>query len=124
MPESSGPALAGLVVLGGTAGGLARLGLLAVSGSEPAGLLVVNVLGSGLLGLLVGLAPRRWWLRPLLGTGVLGGFTTFSAALALLPGLGSATTAAAHLGASLLGALLAALGGLALGERLREGEPR
>ncbi len=47
-------------------------------GIFPVGILVVNVVGSFLLGLLTGiphLAPA--WLA-ILGTGVLGGFTTFS----------------------------------------------
>lgn len=47
-------------------------------GIFPVGILVVNVIGSFLLGLLTGiphLAPA--WLA-ILGTGVLGGFTTFS----------------------------------------------
>lgn len=47
-------------------------------GIFPIGILVVNVIGSFLLGLLTGiphLAPA--WLA-ILGTGVLGGFTTFS----------------------------------------------
>ncbi len=49
----------------------------------PWGTLVVNVTGSLLLGLVTGLAlgqglPERWHL--VLGSGVLGGYTTFSTA--------------------------------------------
>lgn len=47
----------------------------------PLGTLVVNVVGSFLMGALVGLLGRHGanHLAPLLMTGVLGGFTTFSA---------------------------------------------
>ena len=48
------------------------------SGAFPAGILIVNIIGSFLLGLLTGiphLSPA--WLA-IVGTGVLGGFTTFS----------------------------------------------
>lgn len=41
--------------------------------------LVINVTGSFLLGLLVGLATGDAWLT-ILGTGFLGGYTTFSTA--------------------------------------------
>ncbi len=51
--------------------------------SFPAGTLVVNVTGSLLIGLLAGLAESRALLGPearlLLVTGLLGGYTTFSA---------------------------------------------
>lgn len=51
-------------------------------GAFPWGTLLVNVLGSFLLGLLVGLGLRGTLtprLKAALGTGLLGGFTTFSA---------------------------------------------
>lgn len=42
----------------------------------------INVLGSALLAVVIVVAAELWtdkpWLRPFLGTGVLGGFTTFS----------------------------------------------
>ena len=48
------------------------------SGAFPLGVLVVNVLGSFLLGLLTGIPHvAAVWLT-VLGVGVLGGFTTFS----------------------------------------------
>jgi CrcB protein len=47
------------------------------AGSFPAGTLAVNLLGAFLLGLLVGLGTGHD-LRTLLGTGLLGAFTTFS----------------------------------------------
>jgi CrcB protein len=66
-----------LVALGGLLGSLGRYSL----GVAHPGLvttLAINVVGSFLLGLLVGLRPYGRWSRPFLGTGVLGGFTTFS----------------------------------------------
>ena len=76
------PALA-LVALGGALGALARAGIVAAFGDQPWwGTLVVNVLGCLAIGyLLVALRTSSradTWL-PFAVTGVLGGFTTFSA---------------------------------------------
>jgi len=76
----------GVVALGGAAGCLARAGAGALIGGPagfPLGVLLVNVVGAGLLGLLVeaiGIAGGGRWrtTRLLLGTGLLGGFTTYS----------------------------------------------
>ena len=81
------PLLAAAVVGGGGAvGALARAGLAELWPHRPDewpwATLVTNATGSALLGaLLVVLAaryPRDRYGRPLLGTGVLGGYTTFS----------------------------------------------
>jgi fluoride exporter len=65
-----------LVSLGGGLGGVARYGLSSfVPG--PLGLFVINVLGSFLIGVLMGLVPRPL-VRAFFGVGLLGGFTTFS----------------------------------------------
>lgn len=45
----------------------------------PLGILVVNAVGSLLLGFLTGLAPSGAWWLTVAGAGFLGGFTTFSA---------------------------------------------
>ena len=81
---SLGPATLVAVALGGSAGALLRwlleLGLPAGSG-WPWATLLANVLGSAALGWLVArdeLHPVRGWLRAGAGTGLLGGFTTFS----------------------------------------------
>ena len=78
-----------LVAVGGAAGAVARylIGLqtLRLFGAAwPYGTLAVNVLGGFLMGALAGLlairgGPDQEKLRLLLGVGVLGGFTTFSA---------------------------------------------
>ena len=71
-----------LVALGGGLGALARYGLAAALPTDDAGLrvatLLANLVGCFALGLLVGAVPHRTRLRALIGTGVLGGFTTFS----------------------------------------------
>ncbi|GAA4910950.1 camphor resistance protein CrcB [Stackebrandtia albiflava] len=74
-----------LVALGAVAGALARYGI-ELAWPVPVGAIPwptfgVNVAGCLLIGVLTGLAATRpvpGWLRPLLGVGLLGGFTTFS----------------------------------------------
>ena len=78
-----------LAGLGGFLGAAGRYGLSSLtqrwagSGYFPVGTLVVNVLGCLVMGVLVGLAEARGPFTPhvrvLVLTGVLGGFTTFSA---------------------------------------------
>jgi CrcB protein len=74
------------VAAGGVAGALARYGAQRgwpTHGTDfPWTILCVNLLGCALIGVLLVLVTERGpvhplW-RPLLGTGVLGGFTTFS----------------------------------------------
>ena len=69
----------GLVFVGGALGSLSRYLLaLALPGLWP--VFVVNTVGSFALGLLLGsLAPHQRGVRLLVGTGFLGGFTTYSA---------------------------------------------
>jgi len=63
-----------LVVLGAAGGAPARL-LVSRAAAGPQGTLAVNVAGSLLLGLFVGLSPA---LYALLGVGFCGAFTTYS----------------------------------------------
>jgi CrcB protein len=85
LPPNPVPLLGLLVVvaIGGALGSLARYAVAQALPHErsalPVGTLLVNVVGCLLLGLLVGARPDATWLRPFAGTGVLGGFTTFSA---------------------------------------------
>lgn len=72
------------IALGGALGSLCRYGvgraaLLTLGAAFPYGTLLVNVLGSFLIGLCVHLIPRDHYLGFLIVTGFLGGFTTFSA---------------------------------------------
>jgi fluoride exporter len=119
--EGQGPVLSA-VAAGGALGALARWGAGVVfAAAAPWTTLAVNVLGCLLIGVLVALvadvvaAPPL--ARPFLGTGVLGGFTTFSGFALdgrqlLLDGRPGA--AAGYLAATLAGALLATWVGLAL----------
>ncbi|EFQ82983.1 putative protein CrcB [Aeromicrobium marinum DSM 15272] len=70
-----------LVLLGGTAGTLARYGIdtaVPADGAFAPSTVFVNLVGSFALGLLLGSGPSSR-LRLLVGTGFLGGFTTYSA---------------------------------------------
>lgn len=117
-----------LVALGGAAGTLCRFGVTEVlpdGGLFPWATFIVNVVGSFALGvLLVALLNRRSEsLRLLLGTGFLGGFTTYSALAVdtdtLLRGDHLALGIAYAVGTVIAG-LAAALAGVALGSRSRE----
>lgn len=75
-----------VIALGGSLGSLARWGVGEVLPHKPSEVpvstLTVNVLGSFLLGLLMVFVLEVWpptrYVRPFLGVGVMGGFTTFS----------------------------------------------
>ncbi len=113
---------------GGVLGALARYQVGRVWPVPPAGFpwstALVNVSGCLLIGMLYGLLPRRpgahpLW-RPFLGTGVLGGYTTFSTYAVDLHRLldaGRPATAAAYLVGTLAAALAATTAGLALARR-------
>ncbi|WP_347267391.1 fluoride efflux transporter CrcB [Paracoccus sp. (in: a-proteobacteria)] len=112
------------VALGGALGSSARYGVNILAGrlapGLPLGTLAVNIAGCFLMGVLAaGLAHRGGQhLAPFLLTGVLGGFTTFSAfALDTLSlwQRGAAGMAAAYVLASVAVSLLAVGLGLALG---------
>lgn len=87
VPWSTVAVRAGLVLVGGALGTAARAAAESAAPPAPDGVpwatLLVNLVGSFALGALVGLlgdppAGRRHGARLLLGTGVLGGFTTYS----------------------------------------------
>lgn len=112
-----------LVAVGGAAGALARHGLtLVLDGPDglPLGTLLVNVAGCLLLGVLVGARPDDPVLRPLLGTGFLGGLTTFSSVALQTDRLlaDAPAVALASLALTVVAGLAAAAGGLRLGARL------
>ncbi|WP_309665497.1 CrcB family protein [Tabrizicola sp.] len=108
------------VALGGAIGSLLRYLTTAVV-SAPLGTAVVNVVGSFAMGVLFVTLSSRTSLSPLLMTGVLGGFTTFSAfsldALKLWTA-GQTTVALAYVGGSVVLSLVAVALGAALARGL------
>lgn len=77
----AGPRVVAAVAIGGAIGAAARWALVTGGPGGVWATMVVNVAGSVLMGVLVTwLLDRRAspLVRPFLGTGVLGGFTTFS----------------------------------------------
>jgi CrcB protein len=122
-----------VVSVGGGIGGLARLGvntLLPSHGASfPWSTFGENVSGCLLIGALMVVVtehaalrtyPRHHLVRPFLGTGVLGGFTTFSAftsdTRALLAG-GHGATASLYLAGSLVAGLAAVVAGMEVTRR-------
>ncbi|MEU7141329.1 CrcB family protein [Nocardia sp. NPDC046473] len=79
-------AVLAVIAVGGALGALARYGLTlawpAPAGAFPWAVFAINVAGSFLLGALMvvitEIRPAHPLVRPFLGVGVLGGFTTFS----------------------------------------------
>jgi fluoride exporter len=117
-----------LVALGGALGSVARYKLSGyilhhtIDWRFPAGTFAVNVIGCLIAGLLAGLAERHEILSPdvrlLLFTGVLGGFTTFSAfglETMFLLKRGDVMVAAANIVLSVVAGLLALWLGLVIG---------
>jgi CrcB protein len=118
-----------VVAVGGAVGALARYGIGRVLPTEPGrfpwGTFAVNVTGCLLIGVLMVLVTdvftTRPLLRPFVGVGVLGGFTTFSTYANEIRGLlrpGSIPVAFAYLAVTLVGALLAVLVGMIATRRL------
>ena len=116
------------VALGGAAGAVARFALAEwitarAHGAFPWGTFAVNVLGSLVLGAVLGAYPSSdaWAVRSLLAVGFCGAFTTFSTfgyELLVLLEARYYAAAAAYVGASLAAGLLAVFAGAALGSRL------
>ena len=107
-PAHLRPALIALVGVGGAVGTLARFGLaraLPTRDGWPLATLAANLVGAFLLGLLLEILVRRGpedaarrRLRLALGTGVLGGFTTFSSLAIEIERLGAEGSALAGAG--------------------------
>lgn len=111
-----------LVAAGGTAGTAARLGLGLVipdAGGFPVAVLVANLLGALLIGILTARLPKATEMRLFLGTGLLGGFTTYSAFMTGTVGLwaDAPLLAVAYAVGSLVLGLAAATLGLRIGRR-------
>jgi fluoride exporter len=122
-----GARLYALVALGGALGSMARYAAqsaaqLRLGEGFPYGTMAVNLLGAALMGLLVGaLGGKASPTALFLGTGVLGGFTTYSAfnqEVLNLAVRGEAGKAALYAGGTLVGALLCGGACFALGRTL------
>ena len=115
-----------LVGVGGALGSLARYGAYrlwpATPGGWPVPTLLVNLVGSFAIGLLYMYVAARgatadnarlFWM-----TGVLGGFTTYSAFALESALLGFSLTGVAYVAATVVGCLVAAAAGLKMGTLL------
>ncbi len=120
------------VAIGGAAGSCLRywvslvLGPFTVGHGFPWATLTANVLGSLGLGLVFVLGEDRSWfgadLRLLLGTGVMGGFTTYSAFNLESIGLmqnGAWARAALYMGGTVAGCLVAGVLGVIVGRAIK-----
>jgi CrcB protein len=114
------------IAVGGFAGGLARYGLglafPAAHGTFPTAVFAINVSGSFILALLVVFVLEVWppttYIRPLIGTGFCGAYTTFSTWMVGVDQLVSGhhpATAAWYLSGSLVAGLAATSLGLSCG---------
>lgn len=110
------------VALGGAIGASLRFGLgLAIirawGGGFPVAIITVNIIGSFLMGFFVVLSFQRGWegLNLFVMTGILGGFTTFSAfsleAYTLFE-KGQAGAALAYVSVSVVGSILGLVAGV------------
>ena len=135
------PKVLGVIALGGFAGGLARYGLglafPAGHGDFPAATFGINVSGSFVLALLVVFVLEVWpptrYVRPLIGVGFCGAYTTFSTWMVGVDQLlaeGKTAIAAGYLFGSLAAGLAATSFGLTSGRavvahrrRARAGRP-
>ncbi|WP_433531104.1 fluoride efflux transporter FluC [Micromonospora sp. CA-263727] len=126
--------LLGAVAAGGVIGGLARHGLTVAFPHSPHGFpwatFAVNVSGCLLIGVLMVLVTEVWrahrLVRPFLGTGLLGGYTTFSTYAVQVQqavAVGAARTGLLYLAGTLVAALAAVWAGMTL-TRLATGRRR
>jgi fluoride exporter len=115
----------GVIALGGAIGALGRFGLATAwpnrAGQFPWATFVTNVSGCFLIGVLMVLITEVWsahrLVRPFLGVGVLGGYTTFSTytgEVQQLISAGAARTGLLYLGGTLVAALVAVYLGITL----------
>jgi len=125
MPQPVDPRVLGVTVAGGAIGVFARA-LVVAPVDDPAAVpwvtLGINVAGSLILGIVVGwLDDRRPLARAFLGTGIMGGFTTYSAfAVATALWVTTPWLAAGLAAASVVAGVGGALAGLFLGRRISD----
>ena len=116
-----------LVALGGAVGSVLRYLLSGINTSFPWGTFAVNILGSLLIGILVGLVSKGVLspeMKLLMVTGFCGGFTTFSTFANESFGMmkaGDVLQMALNVGVSVVIGILAVWGGMALSNRSIKG---
>ena len=124
MPQPVDQRTLAYVVVGGAIGVLGRAAIVDPVGDEivPWVTLAINAAGSLLLGIVVGwLDDRHPRARAFLGTGVLGGFTTYSAfAVQTALWIGTPWLAIGLAGASLAAGIAGAIAGLFIGRRIAD----
>lgn len=119
-----------LVALGGAMGSVLRYLLSGINASLPWGTFVVNILGSLLIGLLVGLVGKGVLspeMKLLMVTGFCGGFTTFSTFANESFGMmkaGDVLQLALYVGASVVIGILSVWGGMSLSNIICTFAPR
>jgi fluoride exporter len=117
----------GVIAAGGALGALGRYGLGVAFPAAPTGFpwatFAINVSGCFLIGVLMALIAGVWsdqrLIRPFLGVGVLGGFTTFSTYVVDIQRLvnaGAPDVALTYLCTTIVAALIAVFAGLSLTE--------
>lgn len=122
-PRAAPWSVLGVISLGGMVGALARYGTGVAFPASPTGFpwatFGVNVTGCLLIGVLMVLVTDVWsgrrLVRPFLGVGVLGGFTTFSTYVVdvqRLVSAGAAGTALVYLAGTVLAAVAAVYAGI------------
>lgn len=128
--RSHGAVLA-VIAIGGGIGAVCRYALSQAlptrPGQFPWATFITNVLGCFLIGVLMVLITEVWsahrLVRPFLGVGILGGFTTFSTYAVEMHGLlqpGSVGLAFTYLAGTLAGAMLAVMIGVWLTRAITE----
>jgi CrcB protein len=124
MPQPVDQRTLAYVVVGGAIGVLGRAAIVDPVGDEivPWVTLAINAAGSLLLGIVVGwLDDRHPRARAFLGTGVLGGFTTYSAfAVQTALWISTPWLAIGLAGASLAAGIAGAIAGLFVGRRIAD----
>ncbi|NYI42742.1 fluoride efflux transporter FluC [Demequina lutea] len=132
------PQLLAFVMLGGAAGATARWQVSAAFASKPEhwpwATFAINIVGSLLLGLLLETTlrsgPDAGWRRGIrvgVGTGFLGGFTTYSTFIVetdRLVSTGHLWVGAAYAAVSIIVGVVAAMAGIALARTLRQPRPK
>jgi fluoride exporter len=122
------------VAIGGFVGGLARYGLgsiwLSAPDAFPAATFFINTCGAFVLALLLVLVldvlPPNTYLRPLVGTGFCGAYTTFSSVAVEVDQLvqhGHAGVAVGYVAAGVAAGLAAGMAGMALGRAIAASRP-